>query len=147
MSSCAPNPDLEWNPTSGIGCVPRQQASSRAVGGSLRAQTSTWGSGRVDSSFHACGWICTCWKARLHCGTWGRRRNRINSLGPGLAARPPLPRSDKNLSRLCPRLGRLTGLCLSHCSIENFGCPLPASGQLCVSSTIQQFCLPLGSGG
>lgn len=38
MSSSAPDPDLEWSLTSGIGCAPRQQAGSRAVGGSLCAQ-------------------------------------------------------------------------------------------------------------
>lgn len=71
---------------------------------------------------------------------WGQRRNRINSLGPGLAARPSFPQSDKNLSRLCPRLGRfarLSATVLLKTSVAHFlpqasrACPAPSSSSAC----------------
>ena len=59
MNSSASHPDLEWSPTSDIGCASRQVAELWG-GAGLHARTFAWSSGRVDTSFHACGWICTC---------------------------------------------------------------------------------------
>lgn len=58
MNSSASHPDLEWSPTSGIGYASRQVAELWE--GACVPRTFTWSSGRVDTSFHACGWICTC---------------------------------------------------------------------------------------
>ena len=108
MISSASHPDLEWSPTSDIGCASRQVAELWGWGwGACMPEPSHGAAGELTPASMRVAGSAPARKPGSTASTWGQRRNRINSLGPGLAARASFPRSDKNLSRLGPRLGRL----------------------------------------